>query len=189
FMEVRIPKNALGNLDQAAVRWDDRVTIRGKSATRPFQGGEILLLQDLQEPTQKSLSEMLAADEVARWVPVDANSFIPEKVNPGDLVSFLVPKLPDANIGAANSIEPAGLAQTEIIGPFRILMLGTRTGRKGVQEAAGGRSGPEHIITIRVQLDENGQMEQKAQDLFESLRLTGNKSVQVVLHSAKMKEE
>ena len=105
----------------------------------------------------------------------------------GTLIAYL--------LYGARIVEPAEikntkslLAQpTEIIGPFQILSLGTRTGKHVVRRAAGLSSGPEHIITIRVRW-EDGRMESKAERLVDILRLTGQKAAQVMLHSAKTKE-
>ena len=179
FQPVKIPKNNLGNLDQSGVLWQDREAVVGFRATRSYRGGEILLWQDIKTPSQKNLSERLAENEVARWVPVDTKTFIPERVNPGDRVSFIIAN----NINTADSLPSVNQAQTEIVGPFRILMLGTRAGDKQVHRAAGLKSGPEHIITISVRY-EQGKMEQKAARLFDHLQRTGYKSVQVMLHSA-----
>lgn len=184
FVRVEIPKNNVGHLRYAAVLWKDRSTAYGYPAPRAYAGGEILLGHDLTTPSQIELTEMLGENEVARWVPVDSRTFVPEKVNPGDDVSFVVPRLAGGAVRKTTNSRELLAGPTEVIGPFRILALGTRTGRRELRKAAGLSSGPEHVITIGVRF-ENGKMDDHAERLFDVLRLTGNKGVQVMLHSAK----
>lgn len=183
FTSVKIPKNNLGNLDQVGVYWKDRGAVIGYHAIRSYRGGEMLLRQDVTTPSDQNLNERLAENEVARWVPVNSNTFVPERVNPGDLVSFIIAPLkttPTKLTGKKTSNQTT----SNIIGPFRILMLGSRDGKKKVQRASGLSSGSEHILTISVRY-ENGQLEPNAKRLFDQLQQTGFKGVHVMLHSAK----
>ena len=187
FEKVDIPKNNVGNLDKVAILWVHRGTADDYPATRSYRGGEILLRHDLATPARKDLSQMLGENEVAFWVPVSSGNFVPEMVNPNDRVSFIVPRLPGGEPVEVKNTKALLAQPTEIIGPFQILSLGTRTGKRVVRRAAGLSSGPEHIIGIRVRL-EGGRMEPRAERLFDILRLTGQKATQVMLHSSKAKE-
>jgi len=204
---VEIPAVAVGNLNHVAPQWSAKDAVLGHRATRPYMGGEIILEMDLVTPVQQDLAATLNENEVARWVPIDPKSVIPDQINPGDLVSFEVAApIPAAAPPAANgggqddSAQPpprragpatsgptaAGAAlPTEIIGPFRVLALGGRRERRNIQEAGRGRSGTENTITILVRLSGNS-IEPKAARLFEALR--GNRSATVQLHSSKAKE-
>ena len=184
FSVVQIPRENVGNLIETAVLWSDRATAVGYPANKAYRGGEILLRQDLQTPGRKDLSEMLAEDEVIVWVSVSSGNIVPEMLNPGNLVSFEVPQIPGGGVVTSSSRELPG-QPTELIGPFRILSLGTRTGKREVRRAAGVSSGPEHILAISVRMQEDGEMEPRAARLVRALRLTGDKALRVVLHSAK----
>ena len=93
FQRISIPRNAVGNLEKAAPRWEELQTVVGMSATKSYSPGEILLRQHLKTPPETDLKKLLAPDEVADWVPVDTRTFVPSLVNPGDQVSFVVPRL------------------------------------------------------------------------------------------------
>jgi hypothetical protein len=187
FDKVDIPKKNVGNLDQVAVTWNDAATAIGVPAARSFRGGELLLRQDLTTPAQRDLSQLLGPNEVLRWVPVDPRSFVPEHVNPGDQVSFIVPVLPGGQPTPAGNSQNLAAAPTQIVGPFEILALGTRKGRREILRAAGESSGQENLVGVRVQIV-NGALEAKAVQLFAVLQQTGNKGVGVMLHSARKKE-
>lgn len=188
FVPVNIPRNNLGNLDQAAVHWRDRNAVVGRAATRAYLGGEILLWQDLVTPSDQDLSSKLAKNEVARTVPVDSRSFVPELVNPGDLVSFVIPQFAGAaDPGNSNQPRP-GVSSSKVIGPFRILSLGARMGSRNVRRANDRSSGQEHLITIGVKFEE-GKLEPRAEELFQTLAATNNTPVQVMLLSAELKDQ
>lgn len=187
FKKVDIPKNNVGNLDDVAILWELRKTAQGEPATRSYRGGEILLWHDLKAPARQHLSEKLGKGEQACWVSVSSGDFVPELVNPGDWVSFIVPRLPGGQPVDVKNARDLLAQPTEIIGPFPILSLGTRTGERDVRRARGLSSGPEHIIGIRVRMVD-GAMEPNADRLFKILQLTGQKSARVILHSAKEEE-
>jgi Flp pilus assembly protein CpaB len=189
FKRVDIPRDNLGNLDQVAVSFNQLSAVVGMAATKAYRGNEILLQQDLRTPGHRDLSHLLAVDEVARWVPVDSRSFVPERVNPGNLISFIVTG-PGASGGSGTSSQPiATSSSTRIIGPFRILSLGARTGDRDVRRAnTDARGGQEHLIGIGVKI-EDGKLEPKADQLFEALATRSNAPLQVLLHSAEMKDK
>lgn len=185
FEPVEVPVNNLGNLETIAVRWRDLNTVIGEFATRSYSGNELLLREDLKTPPQRDLSELLGEDEVLRWVPVDQRSFAPDHVNPGNFVKFVVPMMATVPANTAGNGEAQGLTESTEYGPFEILTLGNRRGRKDVLVSRGGSTGQENLIGIRVELD--GPSGVEADRLFEALRLTGNRGVEVVLLSDKVK--
>ena len=201
-----IPAVAVGNLNHVAPLWSAKDAVVGHRATRPYMGGEIILEMDLVTPVQQDLAATLNENEVARWVPIDPRSVIPDQINPGDLVSFEVAAAPlppaasppmappgeeppseegPANRPAAPASPPVASSGPEIIGPFRVLALGNRRERREVQLAGRGRGGPENTITILVRMNGN-KLEPKAAKLFEAIRAGRNATVQ--LHSSKAKE-
>ncbi len=182
FVKVDIPKDNLGRLDETAVKWDALDTLIDLPATRSFQGGEILLHQDLKTPASKELNDLIGENERVMWLPVDARSFNPQHVNPGDEVSFRIPSM----IGITAGSRPGQTPKTgseEIIGPFRILALGNRKGSSEVHRASGLSAGSENTIAISVKI-ENDQLEPKAQRISEVMQMTNFNGVQILLHPA-----
>lgn len=191
FQKVEIPKNHLGNLETTAVKWIDLDAVEGLAATRAYFGSEILMHQDLESPAKKELNSMIGKDERVMWLPADSRTFNASHVNPGDEVSFRIPRFarpaaPDG--GLEDNLEPGQVEPEEIIGPFRILALGNRKGRKDIRKAAGLSSGAENVIAISVAV-RGSQLEPKAQRISEILQLTNFQGVQILLHPAPDKKK
>jgi hypothetical protein len=200
FEPVEIPKSRLGNLQDAAPLWSARDAVIGLRANKAYGGGELILRQDLTTPAQEDLASMLADDEVARWVPIDSRAVISEQINPGDLVSFEVPRPraaastepAPATSGPPEQRQPDGLSSlsgaksdnVEIIGPFRVLAVGARRERPNIQQSRGRTGGSENTITIAARLT-NGEIEPRAAKLFDAVRAAGSQGVYVMLHSSK----
>jgi hypothetical protein len=192
FEPVEIPRSRVGNLQDVAPLWSALDAIIGLRANKAYAGGEIVLRQDLTTPAQEELASLLAVDEVARWVPIDSRSVSTDQINPGDLVSFEAPKEDDAVVAnqvlsptaTAPPVAPVKTASTELIGPFRVLAVGSRRERPNIQQARGRSGGAESTITIAVQL-QNGAIEPRAAKLFEAVRTVGSQGLSVLLHSAK----
>jgi len=187
LIQVEIPKDNLGNLDEVAVLWKNLPAVVGMSATKAYRGGELVLQRDLLTPSERDFSDMLAEDELARWVPVDSRSFVPARVSPGDEISFIAS---GAGLGgsAGNSAQPSVKSSgSEIIGPFQILSLGARTGERNVQVANARSSGEESLIGIRVKVID-GKLEPKADRLFQVLNMKGA-PLQVLLHPHKSEDK
>lgn len=182
FVRVDIPRSALGNLDLVAVKWEALASVIGQTANRDYFGGELLLHEDLLTPARRELNTLISGDERVMWLPVDPRSFNPAHLNPGDFVSFKVPDFTVAQPAAADESEP--LPPEEIIGPFEILALGDRKGRRDVQRAAGVPAGSENNIAIRVRMEQGNRLEPKAQRIADVLQMTNFKGVQVLLHPA-----
>ncbi|MEW4530231.1 MAG: hypothetical protein ACF8PG_10330 [Maioricimonas sp. JB045] len=184
LMRVDIPRSGVGNLDRIAPLWSAKEAVIGERANRPFAGGEIILESDLVTPAVQDLADTLQANEVARWVPIDSRSVVPQQINPGDLVSFEVPRTAGPTPAGTSGGPASPSTGTELIGPFRVLALGNRREPPNVQEANRRRSTSESTMTIVVRL-ENGQLEPKAAHLFEALRRAGNQGARVQLHSSR----
>ena len=189
IMPVGIPRSSLGSLDQVAPTWDIKGSVVGFATSRSFRGGEIVLLDDVKTPAQRDLNEKLGPEEVALWIPVDPRTFNPGRVNPEDEVSFIIPHGGDFAMptpiedggegGEPPVLQPGG--GSEIIGPFRILEIGSRTGRPEVQRAAGSRTGNETSITVVAKIV-GGRLEPKAQRITDVVRATRSQGLQVLLH-------
>lgn len=181
FQKVNIPQLHVGNLDKVAVTWDEVDAVAGTTAKRVYSGDELIFYEDLREPGVKRPIEQLGKDEVAMAIPVDTSSFVASKVNPGDMISLAVPAntLTLATTGTSEDTKGEGI--TEVIGPFRILMIGNRTGSADSFKAAGGSSRQENVVTVSVKYTD-GKFEPKAQRLFELKQRLKAQQFQVLLH-------
>lgn len=187
FAKISIPAGAVGDLNKNAYQWNDRSTLVGETATKPYSPGEIILRQDVHTPPALDIKKLLGADERALWIPVDTRTFVPALVSAGDQVSFVVPRItaggPTPIAGGDGSIGAAVPAATELIGPFRILALGTRLGSQQVLRAAGMTPTQENVMAVAVKMD-GVDFDEKGQKVLEVLRLTNFQQVQVILHPA-----
>lgn len=177
---VEIPRRQVGRLDKSAVLYADRHTVIGMKAIREYDGGEIILRQDLKTPPAELT---LLENERVMWIPVDVNTFVPALVAPGDFVSFIVPKPVDApELELTGTPEGAIASHShEIVGPFRIVSLGNRLGSSQVFRAAGLSGGQENVLGISVQVQRD-ELEPRAQKLFDRLKQTNFRQVGVLLH-------
>lgn len=186
LVRVGIPKSGVDYLDTIAPQWSAVESVKGIRANRPLHEGEIILNQDILQQAQQALSKTLQEDEVVRWVPVDSGTIVPEHINPGDLVSFDVPRIGGAVPTPSGSrAASSGTGMSEIIGPFRVVSLGGRREPEGVGAGNRRSSGSESRIAIVVAY-KDGKLEPNAERLFEAIRLAGNQGVQLQLHSAKL---
>ncbi len=189
LQRIDLPNNAAGNLSSVAPEWSAKAAVIGQRANRIFNGGEILLEMDLAAPAQQQLAKTLQENEVAFWVPIDPRSVVAEQINPGDLVSFEVPRsaLTGGTATVPASTPPLAAAATEkaeIIGPFRVLAIGARREPINVQQAFRGRAGSETTLTIIAELKQ-GQLDPLSTRLSEVLGSQNRQGLIVLLHSAR----
>lgn len=186
LVAVPLPKLSVGNLEQSAVLWNDRTTVLGMAATRSYLPGELLLRQDLRTPPTLDVKKQLGDNEILMWIPVDTRTFVAALVDPGDWVSFVIPKsaaavptpLPETDVPVRGAAAAA-----ETIGPFRIVALGNRLGTPQVLRAAGMSPSQENVMAVAVRTI-NGALDETGQKLSELLRVTNFQQVQVLLHKA-----
>jgi hypothetical protein len=185
FVPVPIPKSAVGNLDDFAIRWADRSSaIANRNAARMLTGRSLLLEDDVRtSPAELKLKKPNTPEdeeERAEFVPVDTQSFVASLINPGDRVSFRVRlKSPNTPTLAGDGGRPG--PPVEIIGPFDVLSLGNRLSSTEVMKASKISQTQENVMTIRVKY-RDGQPEPKAQKLFSLLNATNSRGVGVILH-------
>lgn len=185
FMKVAIPREAVGNLDKVAYLWSVRGTLVGMPATKSYNPGEIILRQDLRTLPPTSVQEMLGEDEVEVGIPVDTRTFVPSLVNPGDLVSFIVPTGPAPPLPAPGPDEspatPSVPVGTEIIGPYRVVSMGNRLASAEVVRAVGMSATQENVMGVAVKFS-GGKFDEKGRRLSEVLRMSNFQQAQVILH-------
>ncbi len=188
FMRVNIPKDNLGRLNNVAYRWSEIESIVGDRATIGYVGGELIFREDNKTLSRKSAAELLGENEDGKWIPVDPRTFVPDRVNPGDFVSFTLPSFGTDEGKIDSGTSPPRASSRKTVGPFRILALGGRHGRKEVQRASGTSSGSEYTLYVALQKT-SGKLEAKAEELVELLRKAGYQPVEVTLHSSRMKKK
>jgi hypothetical protein len=183
LVRIDIPRSAAGNLDQVAPHWSDLKLVVGWPSNRSYRGGELVLEQDIRTPGAKDLNEKIGKNEVAIWIPIDLRTFNSARVNPDDEVSFILPRAGGGLVGAPGGEETPTVASanSEIVGPFRILEIGNRTGRPEVQRASGVRQTIDSSITIVAKL-ENGHLDAKTERVTEYMRTSKSQGLQVMLH-------
>ncbi len=184
LVKIDIPKSAVGNLEQVATLWSDLKVVSGWPSTRSFRGGELVLHQDIKTPGAKDLNEKLGKDEVALWIPIDMRTFNSARVNPDDEVSFILPKTGGLTMAPGTGDQGGTMtvsANSDIVGPFRILEIGNRTGRPEVQRASGVRQTIDSSITIVAKL-EKGHLDTKSERITEYMRSSKSQGLQVILH-------
>ncbi len=178
--QVSVPANHQGQLSTVAIPWSERDLVIGQKATRTMaeSGTELVFYSDLTTPASKDINELISDDERVMWLPVDARTFNAQHVDPGDKVTF---RIPEFGTGASSTRPTAGSGR--MIGPFRILALGNRKGRRDIRKAAGLASGAENVIAIAVKVTgPEGQLEPRAETLAGILAVNNFQGVQVLLH-------
>lgn len=197
--EVRIPEMNVGNLKTFVYLWQELETVKGIRAIRAYQGGELLRREDYVTPPPEL---KLGKGQLLIWVPVDSRAFVPDLVNPGDQVTFLVPSVRTAVSGApaptpATPVDPAdptGLppvaappsaTNVELIGPFTIASVGSRLGSAEVSRAMMGRSVSDFELGVFVKNEGTEgapRLESKTTRLLEMSRRVGNQGIGIILH-------
>ncbi len=181
---IDIPQQNVGELLSAGILWKDRETILGFPAIRTYQPGEMFLRQDRVTTSKEKIEDRLSQDEIAFPVPVDPRTFVPDNFNPDDQVAFFVAEFMPT--GQPTPVESSGGSprNERLIGPFRILALGSRKGDKDVADASGKRNNREDVITIAL-LFRNGQFDEQGRQLSSQLKLSSNRGLTVVKYPKK----
>jgi hypothetical protein len=149
---VPIPERHAGNLKDYVYLYEERGTVVGITATRSYAAGDLLFRQDYRTPPAQL---KLGPDEKLIWIPVNSSSFVPELIDPGDRIEFIIPiyqnqPLPPAGEDNVAAVPVQRVVRTETIGPFRVGSLGSRLASREV--ARGNRLSPsqERLIGIMV---------------------------------------
>ena len=120
FEAVPVPKRYAERLKKYVYQYQDRNTVKDTKATRDYEGGDLVHLEDYRTPATEI---HLKDDERLIWVTVESRAFVPALVNPGDQLTFVFPLVGTSTAGGgeANSLA-------EIAGPFHHRRLGHATG-------------------------------------------------------------
>jgi hypothetical protein len=128
----------------------------------------------------------LGPKERLQWVPVDSKSFVPGMVNPGDLITFIVPTRASSSPTPAGSIAEVRsgdvpLDSHELIGPFKVGSLGNRLSSKEIHDANRLSTDNERIVGIIVEAD-GDRLHADAMKLLDRLEKSGYRNIGVLLH-------
>jgi hypothetical protein len=156
---VAVPERHAGNLKDYVYLYDERGTIVGITATRRYQLGDLLYRQDYRTPPAEL---KLAPQEKLIWIPVNSSGFVPELVDPGDRIEFIIPIYDSRPLPADDGGGPTGnparrMVRTESIGPFRVGSLGSRLASREV--ARGNRLSTSQERLIGIVVDQNDPRE------------------------------
>lgn len=196
FVEVKIPKNNARGLEQFVYLYKDLNLIIGIHATRTYKGGELVYLEHYRTPpTELRLDRHR---ELLMWVNVDSSSFVPEQVDPGDKISFLIPKVhgptpaarpivnDDTNEPAPQPVPTVNASgDGELIGPFTVATIGNRLGSYAIAKANQNVSVGGNIIGIAVENIGNAdspKLEPKAARLAALLEANPSMRARVLLN-------
>lgn len=169
LVEVKIPTTRSGNLREFVHPWEDLATIVGTSPTRELRGGDLVMRIDMRTPpTVLALPE---EDDRIRFVSPDERSYVPQLINPGDSVSFIVPQSAmntnrfrgGDDTGVSDPADSPGL---EIIGPFEVVSIGDRIATVEVDRTNRRPSGSGRGIGIIVKVEGNKQLDAEAAKLI-----------------------
>lgn len=177
FAAVPVPKKYAETLKDYVFLYRDKATVVGINATRNYEGGDLVHLEDYRTPAE---TIDLEPDERLIWVAVDRRAFVPALVNPGDQLTFVFPA-PGAGDGSGGAAETA-----ETLGPFTIAALGTRLGDIDVARGHGGGRAEERQVGIIAKV-EGGKLEGKALRLLE-LTTGRDRIAAVALHPREQTE-
>ena len=182
FVKVEIPRKNVRDLGEIAVPWSALETVVGAPARRDYRGSELLLYRDTE--TAPEQVKLAGADERLTWIPINSRAFVADSIDPGDLVSFVVPQT-----GSVPVISPGGDAApvdvpkspTQVIGPFQVLSVGNRYGSTEALKASRTPQRQENLLGISVKVAD-GKLDPQFERLYAALSATGFKDVSVLLH-------
>lgn len=162
---VPVPKDYAENLKGTAYLYEERAIVVGMTATAERKAGDLLYREDYRTPP---IELKLEPGEMLIWIPVNSASFVPELVNPGDRINFIVPLYRDSPVPAASDGSGAAaparhLVETKPIGPFRVGSLGSRLASREVARAHRLSSSQERLVGIVIKKTETLEMDRLAE--------------------------
>ncbi|MBM4004232.1 MAG: hypothetical protein FJ295_13250 [Planctomycetes bacterium] len=201
FEEVRIPKSHAGNLVNYVYQYKDIPLIVRTRAAHDYREHELLSLNEARTPPPEL---KLSRGQLLMWVGVDSSSFVPDLLNPGDRVSFLLsaPRGPtpasvlDRDPAADGPSPSGGVAgglssgatvdgESKRLGPFVVAAIGSRIASQDLARANQLGSSGAGVIGIYAPYtgdEDNPILEPKAMQLLEMLRKHPNMRASVLLH-------
>ncbi len=182
--EVPIPERFGKKLINVVHPWSDVSTIVDRPVAREIPGGQLFFRHYSTTPPRELELEQ---NEVHYVVTVDSGSLVPELINPGDRITFVVPAMSrepqptPAGLAAPNRTT-SPLAVVEQIGPFRVKSLGNRLGSVDVTRGNRLATSQERQIGVVVNLSDPAEKLQ-LEKLQQRISFGESRNLQVLLHS------
>jgi hypothetical protein len=141
----------VASLSETAVPWEHRAVLLDRTSHRDLVKGDLVLWRDSSPPT---VALAAREDEMALSISLEGIGFVPRLLIVGDEVGFLIGKHARGKGKAEPAVpeRPPEDAEFEYVGPFRILSVGERIGRKSADEPGDGRDNDNKVITVAIQL-------------------------------------
>lgn len=160
---VTVPKDYADNLREFVYLYKDLPTVVGISATRSYREGDLIYREHYRTPPpQLKLQE----GEKLIWIPANGDSFVPDLVDPGDQIEFIVPVYESrpAPTGDGTESGPMMTAANRVmrtmqIGPFRVGSLGSRLASNRLARGSRIRSSQERLVGIVIDTKKPTEME------------------------------
>ena len=181
LISVKIPAKNAGQLQDFVFLYRDIKTVVGIRATRAYTGGEFVYRSDYRTPPS---SLNLKPNERLIPVPVNSRTFIPEFVDPGDQVTFIVPKagVRTSPGRSTKQATPARSTQFDLIGPFTVGSIGNRLGSNRVSRANRGTQSNQRVIGVVVETDGSDQLKGKINTLLNRIQSSNGQDIRVMYH-------
>jgi len=177
LIAVKIPAKNVGRLQDFVYLYRDLATVIGTRATRNYEGGEFVYRSDYRTPPP---SLKLKSNERLVPIPVNSKTFIPDLVDPGDSVTFVVPK-PGVQTSPGGKNAPSTATQFELIGPFVVGSIGNRIGSKRVTRATRTAQVQQRVIGIVVEIDGEG-LKGKINTLLNRVQSSSGQGISIIYH-------
>ncbi len=172
---VPVPERHAGNLKDYVYLYEERGTVVGITATRQYEQGDLIYRHDYRTPP---VELRLSSQEKLIWIPVASSSFVPDLVDPGDRIEFIIPVYERvASPGSSEGEDGAASwdrrpVRTESIGPFRVGSLGSRLASR--QVARGSRLTGSQERLIGIVIDQTDERERDNAANLQGRILTGD---------------
>ncbi|HEY7314771.1 MAG TPA: SAF domain-containing protein [Gemmataceae bacterium] len=161
-MLERLSVRADPEIFKSAVRYSDRGLLLGRRVTRPLSAGEALLYADVQNLDEETNIRLyLRPGESTLTLPVDPSRIAPG-LRRGDQVGVRMAVRPEG--AKALAMPGAAPADRRILGPFRLLSLGTP-----IDPYRGATLGDVRMVMVAVTRMPDGQLDPSIAALDEAI--------------------
>jgi hypothetical protein len=182
--KVELPNDQAGTLKGVVVPASERAVVLGRICPRNLKKGDVIFYRDVS-PTEPDLD--LRKDEELYFLSLEGlvTNSLPALLKVGDEIGFWVYPRPAAEGGKAAKADP------EYVGPFRVVSLGKRITRDGVDKGGQG-SGDMREIGFAIKTSgDHKKLDENIKRLSEARAATpGATSCQVivVIHALRHKK-
>lgn len=179
--EIPIPERFGRKLLPTVHPWEDLGTLVDRPVPRDVPGGQLFFRHYSTIPPREL---ELEPNEVHYVVTVDSGGVVPDLINPGDRITFVLPaRRGEPTLAGGNAARGADpLSPVEHIGPFRVKSLGNRLGTVDASRSNRLATAQERQIGVVVNLSDPAEKLQ-LEKLQERISMGDSRSLQVLLHA------